>query len=162
MVRALRPMNASPDWKLPTVSEMEPLKRQRSLIYAHLCQGEKWPSRYRPRLFYSQPRQLPCAWHPVLKLAHLPLSHLFCLRKWIVPTDNMQPNLHDEYTCHQWLKGFKGLISSSTYNVLNPSTIPQYIWWIPKFHAIICTCIPNVCGQYTWTFITLFSTKILR
>ena len=21
--------------------------------------------------------------------------------KWIAPTDNMQPKLHDEYTCHQ-------------------------------------------------------------
>ena len=25
--------------------------------------------------------------------------------KRIVPTDNVQPKLHDEYTCHQWLKG---------------------------------------------------------
>ena len=25
-----------------------------------------------------QPRQLPCAQHPTLKLAHLPLSHRFC------------------------------------------------------------------------------------
>ena len=26
--------------------------------------------------------------------------------KRIAPTDNMQPKLHDEYTRHQWLKGF--------------------------------------------------------
>ena len=25
--------------------------------------------------------------------------------KRIAPTDNMQPKLHDKYTCHQWLKG---------------------------------------------------------
>ena len=25
--------------------------------------------------------------------------------KRIVPTDNVQPKLHDEYTCHHWLKG---------------------------------------------------------
>ena len=77
MVRALRPVNASPDWKLPTVPEIEPLKRQRSLIYARLCQKERnsQPSADQLRLFYSQPRQLPCARHPVLKPAHLFLSH---------------------------------------------------------------------------------------
>ena len=37
---------------------------------------------------YTQPRQLPCARHPVLKSTHLPLSHLFLLAqtlssKWI-------------------------------------------------------------------------------
>ena len=25
--------------------------------------------------------------------------------KWIGPTDNMQPKLHDDYTRHLWLKG---------------------------------------------------------
>ena len=76
MVRALQPVNASPDWKLPALPEMEPLNRQRNLIYPHLCQkGEKWPSHCRPRLFYSQPKQLPCARHFMLKPAHLPLSH---------------------------------------------------------------------------------------
>ena len=25
--------------------------------------------------------------------------------KWIAPTDNMRPKLHDKYTRHQWLKG---------------------------------------------------------
>ena len=50
----------------------EPLKGQRSLIYARLCQtGEKCPSQCQPRLFYSQPRQLPCAKHPVLQPGHL-------------------------------------------------------------------------------------------
>ena len=45
MVRALRPVSASPNSKLSTVPEMELLKRQRSLIYTHLCQkGEKWPN----------------------------------------------------------------------------------------------------------------------
>ena len=38
MVRALRPVNASPDWKLSTVPEMESLKRQKSPIYSRLCQ----------------------------------------------------------------------------------------------------------------------------
>ena len=52
---------------------------QRSLIYTHLClKGEKWPSQCRPRLFYSQPRQLPCARPPVLKPSHLP-HHTFLL-----------------------------------------------------------------------------------
>ena len=41
----------------------------------------KWPSQCQPRLFYSQPSQQPCAQHPVLKPAHLPLSHHFCQRK---------------------------------------------------------------------------------
>ena len=77
IVRTLQPVNASPKWKQPTVSEMEPIERQRSLIYPRLCQGEKWPSPCQPRLFYSQPRQLPCAWHPMLKPVHFPLSRLF-------------------------------------------------------------------------------------
>ena len=47
--------------------KMEPLKR---LIYARLCQkGEKCLSQCRPRLFYSQPRQLLHAQHPVVKPA---------------------------------------------------------------------------------------------
>ena len=25
--------------------------------------------------------------------------------KWIAPTENVQPKMHDEYTHHQWLKG---------------------------------------------------------
>ena len=25
--------------------------------------------------------------------------------KRIAPTDNVQPKLHDDYTCYQWLKG---------------------------------------------------------
>ena len=37
MVKALWPVNASLDWKLPIVPEMEPLNRQRRLIYARLC-----------------------------------------------------------------------------------------------------------------------------
>ena len=41
---------------------------------------------------------------------HFPLSHHFLLAqnlcsKRIAPTDSMRPNLHDEYTRHQWLKG---------------------------------------------------------
>jgi len=53
---------------LHAVPEMEPLKRQRALIYARLCQKlEKCPSQCWPRLFYSQPRQLPCTRHPVWK-----------------------------------------------------------------------------------------------
>ena len=38
---------------------------------------------------------------------HLPLSRLAqnLSSKWIAPTDNMRPKLHDEYTRHQWLKG---------------------------------------------------------
>ena len=104
MVRALWPLNASPDWKLSTVPEMEPWK---SLIYTRLCQkGEKWPSQCQPRLFYSQPRQLPSARHSVLKPACIPPILLVenLSSKWIAPTDNMQPKLHDEYTCHQLLK----------------------------------------------------------
>ena len=30
--------------------------------------------------------------------------------KRIVPTDNMQPKLHDEYIRHQWLKVKRGLV----------------------------------------------------
>ena len=127
MVRALRPVNASPDRKLPTVPEMEPLKRQRSLIYARLCQkGEKWPSQCRPRLFYSQPRQLPCARqlavndqgfstasqgschaHGSSRWTHPPppippfLLVQNLSSKQIAPTDNMRPKLHDEYTRHR-------------------------------------------------------------
>ena len=36
---------------------------------------------------------------------HPPIPTLFASTKPIVPTDNMQSKLHDEYTCHQWLKG---------------------------------------------------------
>ena len=32
-------------------------------------------------------------------------QNLFSKRN--APTDNMQPKFHDEYTRHQWLKGFK-------------------------------------------------------
>ena len=88
MVRALWPVNASPDWKLPTVSEMEPLMRQRSLIYAPLCQeGEKWPSWCRPRLFYSQPRQLPCARHPCWNPPTSPYPTFFASTKPIFKRD---------------------------------------------------------------------------
>jgi len=65
----------------------------KKLIYACLCQeAEKWPSRCRPTLFYSQPRQLPCAQHPVLKPAHLHLSHLLCY---------LQNRLRPLITCSQ-------------------------------------------------------------
>ena len=79
MVRALWPASAPPDWMLPTSPEMVPLQGEGSGSWACLCQqGEKWSSQCRPRLFYSKPRQLPCTRHPMLKPAHLPLSHLFC------------------------------------------------------------------------------------
>ena len=58
---------------------------------------------------YSQPRQLPCAWLPKLKThppLHIPpflLAQNLSLKR-ISPNDNMLPMLHDEYTCHQWLK----------------------------------------------------------
>ena len=40
--------------------------------------------------------------------------------KRIVPTDNMRPKFHDEYTHHQWLKGFnmrQGCTHSSTHQM---------------------------------------------
>ena len=58
--------------------------------------------------FYSQPRQLPCARHSVLKPAHLLLSHLFCQRKTYLQNGLHQlitwSKLQDEYTHYQWLK----------------------------------------------------------
>ena len=47
----------------------------------------KWSSQCRPRLFYSQLRQLSCARHPMLKPTHLPLSPLFASAKPIFKTD---------------------------------------------------------------------------
>ena len=49
----------------------------RGVVSMPVCvkkKGEKWPSQCRPRLFYSQPRQLPCAQHVMTMPAHLPLS----------------------------------------------------------------------------------------
>ena len=55
------------------------------------------------KLFYSQPRQPPCAWHVLNMATHLPPIPPFLLvqnlsSKRITPTDNVRPNLHDEYT----------------------------------------------------------------
>ena len=117
LVRALRPGNASPDWKLPTVPEMEPLKRQRRPClcpFVPKCQSQCRPglfyskrrpglfySKRQPGLFYSQPRQLPCAWHPVLKPAH-PIPPFLLAQnlssKRIVPNDNMLPKLYNNMT----------------------------------------------------------------
>ena len=59
-------------------------------------------------LFYSQPRQLPCAQQLKVNLLTSPYPAFFAstkpFLKWIAPTDNMQPKLHDKYTRNQWLK----------------------------------------------------------
>ena len=77
---------------------MEPLQKQRSLFYAHLCwKGEKWPSQCRPRLFYLQSAKAaamytaPCAeTHPPPPIPHFVLAqNLFSKR--IAPIDNIWP-----------------------------------------------------------------------
>ena len=61
MVSTVRPVNASPDWKVSTDPEIGPLQGERSGFRTHLClQGEKCSSKCQPRPFYSQPIQLPC------------------------------------------------------------------------------------------------------
>ena len=56
-------------------------KAEEPYLRPFVSKGDKCSSQCQPGLFYSQPRQLPCAWHPALKPTHLPLSHLFCKRK---------------------------------------------------------------------------------
>ena len=111
MVRALQPVNASPDWKLTTVSEMHPLKRQSSLIYARLCTKKKREiAKPVPTKVFLQPVKA-AAMSTALggEPTHLHLSCLFLAQnlssKRIAPTDNMWPKLHYAYTRHQWLKG---------------------------------------------------------
>ena len=78
------------------------LSDQQTVLPTEKClQFQKWSP-------YSQPRQLPCPWHVMNTPAHIPLPPLLLTQnlstKWIAPTDNMWPKLHDEYTCHQLLK----------------------------------------------------------
>ena len=68
------------------------------------CHVHGTPSR--PRLFYSQPMQLPCARHPELKPPIPPFMLVQNLSsKRIAPTDNMRPKSDDAMWHHQWLKG---------------------------------------------------------
>ena len=51
MVRALRPVNTSPDWKLPTLPEMEPLNKNRKAtfctLFNQLCVQRSYKVTYR-------------------------------------------------------------------------------------------------------------------
>ena len=105
MVRALQPL-------LPTkpVPQME-LYKGRGAFSTPICvKKERNVPASADQCFstYSQSRQLPCAWHLVLKPTYLPLSHLFCWCETYfqnaLPQLITWPKLHDEYTRHQWLK----------------------------------------------------------
>ena len=39
------------------------------------------------------------------KAAAMCTDRFYLSSKWIAPTDNVRPKLHDEYNRHQWLKG---------------------------------------------------------
>ena len=77
MVRTLQLLNASPGWKLPTVGEMEPLRRQRSGFYTHLCRkGEKWPTKA-----FLQPTKTECVMClclPFSLMQDLSLKRILC------------------------------------------------------------------------------------
>ena len=72
---------------------------------------EKWPSQCQPRIFTaSQPKAATMCTAPHAETCPPPPTSPFLLAqnlssKRIVPTDNVRPNLHNEYTLHQWLKG---------------------------------------------------------
>ena len=111
MVRALQPTNASPDWKLPTVPEMEPLKKaDGQFLHPFVLKGREIAQPVPTKAFlqsakiehmctachdYAHP---PPSISPFLLAQNLP-------SKWFAPTDNMPLKLHDEYTHHQWLMG---------------------------------------------------------
>ena len=77
-----------PNWKLSTVPEMKPLRRQRSSFYARFCLKRREMAQ--PRLYFSQPRQSPHSCFTFFASTNLS-------SKRIVLTDNMQPKFHDEY-----------------------------------------------------------------
>ena len=88
---------------------MEPLKRQRNLIYACLCHKGEMAKPVPTKAFLQPAKAVAMCMAARGESTHLPLSHLFLLAqnlssKQIVPTDNMRPKLHDEYTRHQWLE----------------------------------------------------------
>ena len=70
----------SDQWMLlPTQSclqcqKMSPQRGRRALSTPVCVKKEKWPSQCRPRVFCSQPRQLPCAWHRAETRQPLPFS----------------------------------------------------------------------------------------
>jgi len=67
--------------------EMVPYKG-RGVVSTPVCANKMrkcWP-----RLFYSQPRQLPCAQHIITMPTHILLSHLFCLYKTYLPNGSCQ------------------------------------------------------------------------
>ena len=55
-----------------------PTKTQEHFLRPFVLKGEKSPSQYRLKRFYSHTRQQPCAQHVMIMPGHLPLSHPFC------------------------------------------------------------------------------------
>ena len=106
IVRALQPVNASPEWKQPTVSEMEPIKRQRSLIYP-ICVKKERNGQAGANQGFSTASQGSCHVHgtPYWNLPTPPIPPFLLVQnlpsKQIVPSDKMWSKLHDDYSRHQ-------------------------------------------------------------
>ena len=103
------------------------------LLLTEKLQGKKWSSQCQPRPFYSQPRQLPCAWQVMNMPSHLSLSYPFgginLLSKWIVLTDNMQPKSNDHQMCHwcwiqvQWMRFLLTFLTARLYKHTHTHTL---------------------------------------
>ena len=73
---SLASLQWSPTEKCLQCQKWSPYKSR--FLHPFVVNGEKCPSQYWPRPFYSQPGQPPCAWRVMTMPAHLPQSHLFC------------------------------------------------------------------------------------
>ena len=101
MVRALRPVNISPDW-LKTVYNAKngaPTKAEEHFLHPFV-----WKRREMAKPVPTKTATVHC--HPLGDTHPPPPVSLFLLAqnlssKQITPTDNMQSKLNDEYTCHQ-------------------------------------------------------------
>ena len=109
MVRALRPVNASLDWKLSTVLEME--AEEPYIVSTPVCVKRERNGQASADQGFSTASQGSCHVHGSSRWTHPPppippfLLAQNLSSKRIAPTDNMRPKLHDEYTRYQWLKG---------------------------------------------------------
>ena len=103
MVRALRPVNAAPDW-LNTVPEIKPLTKPKEWFLSPFMLNK----RNSPAGTFLQPAKTATMCMVLVpKPVLLPLFHLFfslaqnLSLNQIAPPDNIQPKLYDKYTHYQ-------------------------------------------------------------
>ena len=103
IARTLRPVNACPDWKLPTVPKIEPLQGEGNIFYVCLwSKKEKCPTQCQILAFLRSATTFAMCCHPdgdTHPPSPIPLS-LYSkepISKWIASTDNMLQNQMMEF-----------------------------------------------------------------